>query len=148
MAEMIEERPPERGPTVRKVILYAPTTAAVLALFLTAITALFGGNGGATIPAVLLGLVGFAVSFELISALRDLRSEPAVMEGTADRIWRKSKFLFFGRQDYLLVNRKVFEVGVIAATELQTGQRVSIRHWPHTMRVITLERIADDALSR
>jgi hypothetical protein len=148
MTEMIEERPPDRGPTVRRVMLYAPMTAAVLTLFVISFSSLFGGNGGATIPAVLLGLLCFAVSFELISSLRDLRSEPVVVEGTADRIWRKSKFLFFGRQNFVLVNRKVFEVGVIAATELQLGQRVSICHWPHTMRVITLERIADDAPDR
>jgi len=83
------------------------------------------------------------VVYELVAALRDLRAEPVVCEGVADRIWKKSRFLFFGRQDYLLVEGKVFEIGAVAATELQGGQRVSICHWPHTMRVITLERIRE-----
>lgn len=143
-SDMIEERPPDRGPIMRKVIIYAPTSLAVVVLFLVSITALFTGSTGAVLPAFILGLIAFAVVFELVAALRDLRKEPVVVEGTAARIWKKSKIIIFGRQDYLMVAGKVFEVGVLAATELQEGQRVAVRHWPHTMRVITIERVPDD----
>ena len=141
--EMIEERPLDRGAIVRNIVIYAPTSAIVVALLGMSINALVGGSAGAILPALILGVIAFAVLYELIAALRDLRAEPVTIDGVADRIWKKSKLLIFGRQDYVLVERKVFEIGAIAATELQVGQRVSIKHWPHTMRVITVERIRD-----
>jgi hypothetical protein len=141
--EMIEERPLDRRLIVRNAVIYAPTSFVVVALLLLALGALFSGNAGAVLPVVILSIVAFAVVYELVAALRDLRAEPVATEGTVDRIWKKSKLLIFGRQDYLMLDRKVFEVGVLAATELQEGQRVSIRHWPYTMRVITVERIRD-----
>ena len=141
--EMIEERPLDRRLLVRNAAIYAPTSFVVVALLLLALGALFSGNAGAVLPAIILGIVAFAVLYELTAAVRDLRAEPITTEGTIDRIWKKSKLLIFGRQDYMMIDRKVFEVGVLAATELVEGQRVSIRHWPHTMRVITIERIRD-----
>jgi len=141
--EMIEERPLDRRMIVRNAAIYGPTALVVVGLLLLALGALLGGNAGAVLPTLILGIVSFAVLYELIAALRDLRTEPVTTEGSADRIWKKSKLLIFGRQDYVLVERKVFEIGAIAATELQVGQRVSIKHWPHTMRVITVERIRD-----
>jgi hypothetical protein len=141
--EMIEERPLDRHLIVRNVLIYGPTALVVVALLVTSVNALVGGNAGAVLPAFVLAIISFATLYELIAALRDLRAEPVVIEGTADRIWKKSKFIIFGRQDYLLVDRKVFEIGPLAATDLKVEQRVSIRHWPHTMRVITIERIRD-----
>ena len=146
--EMIEERPSDRGLIVRNVVIYAPTSLVVVVLFLLAASALFTGNTGAVLPAVILGIIAFAVLFELTAGLRDLRSEPVVVEGTAARIWKKSKLLIFGRQDYMLVGGKVFEVGVLTATELEEGQRVAVCHWPHTMRVITIERVRDSSPKR
>ena len=140
---MIEERPLDRRLLVRNALIYAPTSFIVLGLLFIAVASAIGGAAGAFFPSAILAVVAFAVVFELIAALRDLRSEPTLMEGEAARIWKKSKFLFFGRQDYLLVDGKVFEIGAVAATELQAGQQVSIRHWPHTMRVITLARIRE-----
>lgn len=146
--EMIEERPPDRRLIVRNVIIYGPTALVVGSLLLLSVGALIGGNAGAVLPGFILAIISFAVLYELFAALRDLRKEPVTTEGTADRIWKKSKFLIFGRQDYLLVDRKVFEVGAIAATELKEGHRVSIKHWPHTMRVVTIERIRDEQPAR
>ena len=140
---MIEERPLERRFLVRNILIYAPTAAIVLTLLAMSVNAIFQGRAGAFLPGFILGVISFAVLYELIAAIRDLRAEPVVLEGTADRIWKKSKLLFFGRQDYVLVDRKVFEIGALAATELQQGQRLSIKHWPHTMRVITVERIRE-----
>jgi hypothetical protein len=143
-SEMIEERPLDRHLIVRNVAIYGPASALVVLLLFLAAGALFTGRLGAILPTIVLTIVVFAVVYELVAALRDLRAEPVTVEGTTGRIWKKSKFMFFGRQDYLLVDRKVFEIGRVAATELEAGQRVSIRHWPHTMRVITLERIREE----
>ncbi|MDA0351448.1 MAG: hypothetical protein O3A10_04430 [Chloroflexi bacterium] len=128
---------------VRNAVIYGPTSLVVVGLLLLALNALVGGNAGAVLPVLVLGIVAFAVVYEFVAAMRDLRAEPVATEGEAVRIWKKSKLLIFGRQDYLMLERQVFEVGVLAATELHEGQRVSIRHWPHTMRVITIERIVE-----
>lgn len=141
--EMIEERSLDRRVIARNALIYGPTALIVVSLLGMSVNALVGGNPGAVLPGFVLAVVSFAVLYELIAALRDLRAEPVVIEGVADRIWKKSRLLVFGRQDYLLVERKVFEIGAIAATELKVGQQVSIKHWPHTMRVITLERSRD-----
>ncbi len=142
--EMIEERPLDRRLIVRNVLIYAPTAAIVVSLLLMSLNALFiRGNAGAVLPGFILAVVSFAVVYELVAALRDLRTEPVTIEGTADRIWKKSRLLVFGRQDYLLVDRKVFEIGALAASELKVGQQVAIKHWPHTMRVVTLERVRE-----
>lgn len=138
--EMIEERPLDRRLIVRNVLIYGPTALVVVSLLILSVASIFDGRAGAFLPGIILAIISFAVVFELIAALRDLRSEPTVTEGVVDRIWKKSRFLIFGRQDYVLVSRKVFEVGVLSATELKVDQHVSIRHWPYTMRVITLER--------
>lgn len=143
-SEMIEERAPDRHLIVRNVVIYGPVSAVILTLLFLAAGALFSGRVGAILPAFVLAIVAFAVVYELVAALRDLRAEPVSVEGECARIWKKSKFMFFGRQDYLLIDRKVFEIGPLAATELEEGQKVSILHWPHTMRVITLERIREE----
>ena len=141
--EMLEEHSASRQILIPSMAVYGLATFAVDLMFLVSAKALFDGNGGASLPAIILGILGFAVTFELIAAIRDFRTQPKMLEGEAGRIWKKSKVLFFGRQDYLLVNGKVFEVSPITATELQPGQRVAICHWPHTSRVITLQRIVD-----
>ena len=141
--EMLEERSASRQMLIRSMAIYGLAALSVDLMFLVSAKALFEGNGGASLPAVILGILGFAVTFELIAGIRDFRTQPIVIEGEAARIWKKSKVLFFGRQDYLLVNGKVFEVNPVTATELQLGQQVAIYHWPHTSRVITLQRILD-----
>lgn len=139
--DILEEHSSTRTPIWRNAVIYTPAALLVIWLFYWSLSGLLSGNAGATLPAILLALVGFALIYESQAALRDLRSEPIVTEGEVDRIWKKSKLLIFGRQDYLLVNKQVFEVGPITATELSVGQTVSIQHWPHTTRVVTVGRV-------
>lgn len=139
--DVLERRSADRAPLWRNALIYTPAAVIAVGLFFWSLSALLSGNPGAILPAVLLGLIGFALVYESRAALRDLRSEPVVTEGEVDRIWKKSKLLIFGRQDYLLVKKQVFEVGPITATELSVGQSVSIQHWPYTARVITVGRL-------
>jgi hypothetical protein len=145
--EFVERRTPTRSPILRNAVLYTPAAVVSVVLFMLALASLLSGNSGAILPTLLLAAVGFALVYEALAALRDLRAEPVVTEGEVDRIWKKAKLLVFGRQDYLLVQKRVFEIGAIAATELSVGQVISIEHWPHTMRVITVERVHGDSKS-
>ncbi|MEI7926393.1 MAG: hypothetical protein WCI61_09430, partial [Chloroflexota bacterium] len=65
---------------------------------------------------------------------------PATTRGQVARLWKKSRFLFAGRVDYMLVDRKLFEVNPISATELHEGDEVIVEHWPHTNVLISLQR--------
>lgn len=138
---LLEQHSDDRRPIWRNALIYTPAALLTVSLFFLSVSGLISGNAGAVLPAILLGLIGFALVYESRAALRDLRSEPVMTEGEVDRVWKKSKLLIFGRQDYLLVSKQVFEVGPITATELSVGQAVSIRHWPYTMRVVSVGRL-------
>lgn len=139
--DVLEQHSSDRFPIWRNAFIYTPAALITVGLLVVSVVGLTSGNAGAILPAFLLALIGFALVYESVAAIRDLRSEPIVTEGEVDRVWKKSKLLIFGRQDYLLVSKQVFEVGPITATELSVGQTVSIQHWPHTMRVISVGRV-------
>jgi hypothetical protein len=46
----------------------------------------------------------------------------------------------FGRVHYVLIGRKVFEIGPVAAAEVADGDQLRISHWPHTNGVISIHR--------
>lgn len=91
---------------------------------------------------VVLGICAIAVGSEAISTVRDLLATPVVTRGRVGRSWKKARLLFFGRVDYVMVRRKLFEISAITAIELQPGDEVEVLHWPHTNSIITLERVA------
>lgn len=145
--EVLEQRSSDRKSILRNALIYTPVALVALVLFMISLSALLSGNGGATVPVVILALIGTALVYEAVAALRDLRAEPVVTAGEVDRIWKKSRLLIFGRQDYLLIQKRVFEVGPVAAMELSVGEAVSVQHWPNTLRVITVERVRGDRKS-
>ena len=138
---LIEERPGHRHAILRTAVIYTPGAVVATLLFLYAFLGLITGNGAAIFAALLLGLIAFAVDYEAISALRDLRATPIETEGTIGRLWAKSRILLFGHVHYILVGRAVFEVNAISAHELHEGDRVRIEHWPHTNTVIAVYRV-------
>jgi len=138
---LIEERHDHRGRLMRTVLLYGPGGVLATALFLVAASSLLSGNVGAIFAVVIVGLIAFAVDYEAVSALRDLRAQPTVTEGPVLRKWSKGRIAFFGRVHYVLIGRSVFEVGPVAAAELRDGDRLRIAHWPRTNSVISIHRI-------
>jgi len=109
-----------------------------------AISSFVEGNRGAIFPLIFLGIISFAVLYEFISSLRDLRSIPMETKGEIRRMWKKSRFLLLGRQDYLLLDRKIFEIKTATAMMLDVGDNISIQHWPKTLKVIKLEKVASN----
>lgn len=133
----LEQRDNHRAIVVRRAIIFTPGAIILTGLFLFSLMHLWSS----IIMAILVGIAALAVNIEAISALRDLGDEPVTSRGRINRLWSKARFLFFGRVHYLLLDRKLFEVDPIAAAELQPGDEVEIRHWPHTNVIITLERV-------
>ena len=140
--DYLEQREDHRTALIRRAILLTPTAIAITALLVYSL------SYGAWIPAFVIGLCTFAVDYEAFATLRDLRSEPMTTQGKIDRIWKKSRYLFIGRVDYMLVDRLLFEISAVSAAELRPGDEVVIEHWPHTTMVISLARTRDVRPSR
>lgn len=138
---LVEERDDHRRRLLRTVLIYTPGGVIATALFLVAASSLISGNVGAIFATMIVGLIAFAVDYEALSALRDLRAEPTVTEGAIARKWSKGRIAFFGRVHYVLIGRAVFEVGPVAAAELRDGDQLRIVHWPNTHGVISVHRI-------
>ncbi len=137
---LLEENPGHHAAVYRRALIFTPFAIAFLVAFSWTLRALLAGNLGALIGCVLLGLIAFALSYEGVAALRDLRTQPMRSSGPLDRVWTKSKFLVFGKSGYLLLNRRVFEIRVDTSMLMESGQLVTIEHWPHTNIVVTLHR--------
>ncbi len=139
--ELLEEYPRHRAGLVRKVMIHAPAAAGTLVLTAIALLGVLQGNLGALVGLVIVGGLAFALSFEAAGALRDLRSAPVMTRDRVGRVWSKSRVLFFGRVHYMLVERRVFEIGPVAEAELRPGDEVEIVHWPHTNALVSLRLI-------
>ncbi len=133
---VLEERSNTRTSVVLRAAILTPTAIVLLLLL---------GLSASYLPAsflavLVLTLGGIPAAIEAVAALRDLRAEPTTTRGQVARLWKKSRFLFAGRVDYMLVDRKLFEVNPISAAELHEGDEVIVEHWPHTNVLISLQR--------
>ncbi|MEX2374844.1 MAG: hypothetical protein WD942_04555 [Dehalococcoidia bacterium] len=152
--DILEQRDRHRFAVVRRAAIYVPSAVILLGLLLVALPSL----PGSIIVVIVLMLSGGATTVEAYQSVADLvGKEPVTSRGILDRKWSKSRFLFFGRIHYLLVDAKVvhpasdqdvasklqlFEVGPVAEMELSRGDELEVVHWPHTNEIVGLRRIA------
>jgi len=128
------------------VLLHLPLAVASGGAVLWLLSLLIGGETGAIIGVSIVGLVFFTTSFQSVTALHDLRSDPTRTTGIVLRKRRPGIFLMFGRTHYLRLREGAFVVSVPAYHELSEDDEVEIEHWPHTrtvIRVRLLRRAAD-----
>ena len=139
---LIEERLNHRQALRRSALIYVPGGVTATVLFLIGLMNLLGGNPGAIVAVIVVGFLAFALDHEALAAVRDLRAEPVVSEGTVLRIWTRSRILIFGRIHYILVGKRVFELGPEPARAITEGDRLRVEHWPRTNGVISVHRIS------
>ena len=130
----VDQQPHHRRALVQRAVLLTPVAVLVTGLFLVAL------SNQAWVMVVIIGIVAVAADVEAIAALRDLRARPVLTQGVVGRTWKKSRYLFIGRVDYMLVDGALFEISAIAATELQAGDEVIVEHWPHSHLVVSIAR--------
>ncbi len=145
----LEYRPNHRTGLVIRGVLFVP--AAIVLTTLLAFAAL--GLPNTIIIVLFVGIGALAIDMEAYHTVRDLLAQPVTTRGRIERQWKKGRFLFLGRVNYLLVSARdesdpdakprtrLFEVGEIAARELQPGDEILTTHWPHTNAIIALERV-------
>lgn len=134
---VLEERANTRRSVVIRAVLLTPTAIVLVTLLGISVTYL----PASFLAVFVLALGGIPAAIEAVAALRDLRATPTTTQGTIRRMWKKSRFLFFGRIDYMLVGSRLFEVNPISASELRAGDEVIVEHWPHTNVLISLRRV-------
>lgn len=146
--ELIEERRGHRRTVIRMALMYTPGAIAVLVLLGISLLSIVQGSFGALLPAVILGLILASLGFQSVAALRDLRAEPMTTTGTVRRAW--SKGLVFGlfRSHYVLVERAVFDISIVAFFQVREGDRLEVHHWPHTKTVISVRKLKADKTNR
>ena len=135
---LLEENRRHRAAVVRKVIIHGPPAIVMGWLTVLALFTVLSGQIGALWGLTIGGAISFALWFESIAALRDLRASPVTTSGDIQRTWTKARMLFFGRVRYLLVEGRVFEVHPVAFSELEAEDTVEVVHWPHTNVLVTL----------
>lgn len=150
---LLEQRDTPRSAIVRRSAIYVPAAIVLTVLLLLALL----GLPGSILAVLLLGLAVFAVNVEAYQGVADLLSDgPVTSRGRVTRRWSKSRFLFFGRVHYLLVearpvhdgavdedrkaSHRLFEVLASTALELERGDELEVVHWPHTNAIVTLRR--------
>ncbi len=146
----LEYRPNHRVGLLIRTAIFVPSALLLTGLLVLALMEL----PSTILIVILLGLGALAVDMEAYHSVRDLMSEPVTSRGRIQRQWRKGRFLFFGRVNYLLVSTRdpqdpdakpksrLFEVGAVSAMELQPGDEIEALHWPRTNTIVTLERTA------
>jgi hypothetical protein len=133
---VLEERSNSRTSVILRAAILTPM--AVVLLSLLALSAQY--LPASFLAVFVLTLGGVPAAIEAVAALRDLKATPTTTRGTVSRLWKKSRFLFAGRVDYMLVDRKLFEINALSATDLHEGDEVIVEHWPHTNILISLQR--------
>lgn len=146
----LEYRPNHRVGLFIRAAIFVPSGLALTALLAFALLDL----PRTILIVIFVGLGALAVDTEAYHSVRDLMAQPVTSRGRIQRKWKKGRFLFFGRVNYLLVSARdeadpdakaksrLFEVGELAARELEPGDEILALHWPHTNAIIALERTA------
>lgn len=133
----LEWREDHRKQVVRRALIYTPGAIVLTGLAVWAALGLWS----TIIMFVIVVIAAIAIDIEAVAALRDLGSRPMTTTGLIQRSWNKSRFLFFGRVDYLIVERRLFEISPLTAAELKRGDEVQVQHWPHSNVIVSLERL-------
>jgi hypothetical protein len=134
---ILEERSSTRTSVIIRAALLTPLAIVLLSLLGWSATFL----PDSFLAVFVLTLGGIPAGIEAVSALRDLNAEPTTTRGTVRRLWKKSRFLFAGRVNYMLVDGRLFEINPVSAAELHEGDTVVVEHWPYTNILISLTRV-------
>jgi hypothetical protein len=148
MGTLLEERRSHRRTVIRKAAMYTPGAILAIVLLGISIWSIVGGSYGAAIPAFLLSLIGLALTFEAIAALRDLVAAPETTSGIIRRAWTKRMWLGLFRSHYVLVSKNVFDISIVSYSQVAEGDNLEVVHWPHSKVVVSVTKLRGEAPTR
>jgi hypothetical protein len=97
-----------------------------------------GGSAGRVVGLVLVGSVTLLLTYQVVQSVRDLFSRPVETTGLVERRWSRNDFFLF-RNSYIFVGRDVFRLAPEEFVEVDLGDTVRVRHYPHTSTVEAVE---------
>lgn len=136
-ADIVEEHPKHRQALLRRTAYLAPGALFATVVLGWALTELPASIFGV----ILLSIIAVPLDMEAVGTLRDLPAAPVTTEGHIERMWSKARFAFLGRVTYILVEKKLFELGPVAGMELKLGDEVRVEHWPHSHTLVRITRL-------
>jgi hypothetical protein len=128
-----------RRSVLRSMFVWTPIFTLVASVSVFFLVRAITGDAGAWIGFGILGLIALLTLPLAVAALRDIRADPIATDGPIGRKWTKSD-LFVFRGHYLIIGRRVFRVDKRDWLAIpDAGDRVYLRHFPHTNTVIAWE---------
>jgi hypothetical protein len=106
-----------------------------------------GASGGDIFLMMIVGVITALVAFQGISALFDLRSDFVMTEGPVLQKWSRNDFVVFGESCFVRVQVgetekvAIFKIDNFWWQQVNEGDRVLVRHLPHTSSVETFEKL-------
>jgi hypothetical protein len=156
---LMEEHPRSRRTLWRMALTYSPAAIVALALAGMALYNLVTGSIGAVVGVILLTPIALALTYQAVTALRDLIARPVRTRGSVARLWDKGTVLWMSRSYYTLLeapkttdpskfDRHVFVISQLSALDLRDGMVVEAEHWPHTNTLVRLWAVERQAAPR
>ena len=140
---MAAKRPSARASVLRSALLISPFLAVTLIAltFLILDVAAEGASGGRIVGLVLVSSVTLLLGYQVIQSVRDLFSQTVETVGIVERRWSRSDFFLF-RNSYVFVGKDVYRITPEEYLEIELGDTVRVRHYPHTSAVEEIEVVA------
>ena len=140
---MAAKRPSARASVLRSALLISPFLAVTLIAltFLILDVAAEGASGGRIVGLVLVSSVTLLLGYQVIQSVRDLFSQTVETVGIVERRWSRSDFFLF-RNSYVFVGKDVYRITPEEYFEIELGDTVRVRHYPHTSAVEEIAVVA------
>jgi hypothetical protein len=128
---------------MRSTVIYSMLFAATLAGIAWVIVN--AASGAAFITVAIAGAIALLLGYYVFQHLLDLRASAVEHVGPIMKKWSRADLIIAWQSYYIIVDRKVFQVQPEQYVHLEAGQRARVVHFPHTLRVISAERVREES---
>lgn len=134
-------RPEKRANVALQALLFTPLAAVTCGAFVYAIINIAGGDYGYSVMLVVCGVLTIVLGYQALHFLRDLSAAPTASEGEISKKWTKGNlFFFFMSSHYIAVKGNIYTISRDEYRGLLEEDLVRIRHYPHSLTVVHVER--------
>ncbi len=124
----------------RTVLIWGPLFLVAFAAFIFfTLDEATGGNKGSWFLVGLLAVLSVLLGVHSGQSLRDLSGSPAELTGFVVRRWSRTDSLVM-RSHYIRVEGSIFHIDRIKHGDVEEGDYVWVRYYPHSATVIQVEK--------
>lgn len=98
------------------------------------------GRGGTVFLLVVLGILTTLFGFQGLQSVFDLFGKPKELSGWITRSWARSDS-FVIKSHYIRVAKNIFRVDKLLHGDVDAGDYVKVRYYPHSAVVIALDKV-------